>query len=101
VSHPGAVFDALSAHRKTALTGSWKGTTFEVSSRPPDNGEILRFLAASVESVRLKADRIDERPRQSTADFRHRESDGHEGRHHHGAGDIERLTSGSTASTAP
>ncbi len=26
-----------------------------------DNGEILRFLAASVESVRLKVDRIDER----------------------------------------
>jgi hypothetical protein len=25
-----------------------------------DNGEILRFLAASVESVRLKVDRIDE-----------------------------------------
>jgi glycine cleavage system regulatory protein len=26
-----------------------------------DNGEVLRFLAASVESVRLKVDRIDER----------------------------------------
>jgi hypothetical protein len=26
-----------------------------------DNGEILRFLAASMESVRLKVDRIDER----------------------------------------
>ena len=27
----------------------------------PDNGEILRFLAASMESVRLKVDRIEER----------------------------------------